>query len=626
MKILIKYIVSLLAFWLLVFLTNRIFFILYQLPIGERIKLNSDLALSFVAGHQLDFATASMFMMPVILFVSLFYIFKIEFLHSVIKFWIGLVLTIYIITSLSDSGLYREWNAKLNMQALEHFKNPSEVFQIISPKLMLFFVTLILLFTFPFYYLYKRKIHPQLLSLDNEKISKRVLKSSAFFVVGVFGAILFIRGGLLGMPINQSVAYFSNDVLANDIAVNPFYNILQDFSIKNNIPDSSVYKFRTNEEAKSIIANDFEIKKDTTIQILKNNRPNIVIIFLESWSADNIQCLDGIEGCTPQFDKLAKEGLLFTQAYSNAYVSDQGIPAVMSGYPSVSRVAIINQPAKVPLLPTITEELKTLEYNTSFLFGGELVYGNIRGYLLEKQFDEMKEVFQIPQYPTGRLGVHDEYTFKELGDMLIKKKEPFLQGYFTQSTHMPYDFIPSDNWKSESNDPEKLYTESVHYSDIHLGKFFDRMKKEKIYENTLFIVVADHSHNSIKQRDPGFPTRHRIPLLFLGGALRDEWKGKNWTRIVSQLDVPATLFAQMDIKSNRYPWSRNIFNPYTPSSAYYVFYGGMGYICDSGFASSHQENPFNISTESNDSVTTKTWLNKALSFQQLVYEDLKNRK
>ncbi|QLH45236.1 MAG: hypothetical protein HWD58_06290 [Bacteroidota bacterium] len=55
--------------------------------------------------------------------------------------------------------------------------------------------------------------------------------------------------------------------------------------------------------------------------------------------------------------------------------------------------------------------------------------------------------------------------------MLRSQPEPFLTGFFTQSTHMPYDFVSTDGWQSTSNDPEKLYTESVHYSDIHLGRF-----------------------------------------------------------------------------------------------------------------------------------------------------------
>jgi len=148
------------------------------------------------------------------------------------------------------------------------------------------------------------------------------MERNSFFLLSVGLGVILIRGGLTNIPINQSVAYFSNDVFANDIAVNPLYNIMQDATIKSTIPETSFYKFRSNEEAKSLILDDYTVTKDSTISVINTSRPNLVFIFLESWSADNVSVLGGIEGCTPQFNALSKEGLLFTQAYSNAYVSE----------------------------------------------------------------------------------------------------------------------------------------------------------------------------------------------------------------------------------------------------------------------------------------------------------------
>jgi phosphoglycerol transferase MdoB-like AlkP superfamily enzyme len=191
---------------------------------------------------------------------------------------------------------------------------------------------------------------------------------------------------------------------------------------------------------------------------------------------------------------------------------------------------------------------------------------------------------------------------------------------------MPYDFTPTDNWHSEANDPEKKYTESVHYADIHLGKFFNEAKNQAWYSNTLFIVVADHSHNTIKQWDGAYPQKSKIPLLLIGGALKQEWNGKTIDRIVSQLDVTSTLLHQMGLSADRYPWSRNMMNPSTPSSAYYVFYGGGGYINEQGFAASHLQNPTNVSSNLTDTTQANALNKKATSFEQLVYEDVRNRK
>ena len=622
MKSLVKYTSFLFLFWFTVFFFNRLFFVLYQMPITGKIKIQSDFYKSFIEGYQLDISTSTILILLPLAFGISYYIFE----HSVLKRMAGglitVLLLVYIITSIGDAGLYKEWNAKINMQALTHFNNPSEVFRIVSTKLILLFVVITSCFFVPFYWLYTRKLHP-VLKTDTETVfKKRLWKGIVFFLLSVGLGVILIRGGLTNIPINQSVAYFSNDVFANDIAVNPLYNIMQDATIKSTIPETSLYKFRSNEDARSLIMADYTVTNDSTISIINTTRPNLVFIFLESWSADNVSVLGGIEGCTPQFNALSKEGLLFTQAYSNAYVSDQGIPAVLSAYPSVSRVAVINQPSKVPALHCLSEDLAPLGYSRSFMFGGDLVYGNLRGYLLEKKFTELIEQKDLTQFPQGRLGVHDEYTYPALLKNLNQKKEPFFQGFFTTSSHMPYDYTASDAWKSPKGDQERPYTEAVHYSDLHMGKFFAEAKKQAWYKNTLFVVVADHSHNTIKQWNPASAMHAHIPLLMLGGALKDEWKGKTWDKIVSQLDIASGILHQMEIPSDHYVWSRNLFNPYTPSSAYYVFFGGAGYINDVGYAASHQGDAKNIATNCIQSNLIMPLHNKAMSFQQLVYEEV----
>lgn len=626
MKKLFIYTLALFVFWLGVFFLLRLFFVLYQLPIGNKIKKDSDLYEAFIQGYQLDFSTSTILLLLPLLAAIAFYIFNKNVLKRLSSHLVLAVLIVYISVALADAGLYREWSAKINMQALDHFKNPVEVIRTLSFKFIGLYLLLLSIFTILSFIVYKNWIFPLLQIPMDLFFNKRLYIGISYLILSGGLAVVVIRGGITNMPINQSIAYFSNDILANDIAVNPLYNLIQDLDIKGKIPDSSVYKFRSNQEAKSFIAKDFENERDTILKIFKTQRPNLVFMFLESWSNDNIGVLGGLKDCTPQFDHLSREGLLFTNAYANAYVSDQGIPAVLSAYPSASRMAITNQPAKVHNLPCISEDLLPLGYSSSFLFGGELVYGNLRGYLLEKNFTDLVEVYNMPQYPKGSLGIQDEHTLQELLIRLGRKKPPFLYGYFSQSTHMPYDFTPSDSYQSDKNDPEKLYTESVHYADFHLGRFFAEARKQVWYDSTIFIVIADHSHNTHAQWELSSAMHHKIPLLMLGGALRDEWKGKRWDHIVSQLDVVGGVLTQMGLDKSRYTWSRNLFNPYLSNSAYFVFYGGVGYVTEKGYASYSQSNRNYIYSNLNDTSLQRNYYNKATSFQQLVYEDVRTRK
>jgi phosphoglycerol transferase MdoB-like AlkP superfamily enzyme len=628
MKSLIKYCTTLFCFWLLLFFINRIFFICYQFPIGLRIAKKEDLYKAIYAGYKLDVSTSAILVGLPLLLALLFYFFQKKIIKQILIVLVSILIFGYNLTAIGDAGIYHEWNAKINVQALAHFQHPSEVLKTISWQLFIIGLLVFTLFNVPFYYLYKKKVHHILTHEPLAFSSKHLIKGLIFLLISAGVIVILIRGGITNIPINQSVAYFSNDVLANDIAINPLYNILQDLTIKSNIPDATIYKTRTNEDAQKIIADDFVTKNDSFPRILNTSRPNLVYLFLESWSADNVGILGGIKNCTPSFDKLSEEGILFKNAYGQAYVSDQGIPAILSAYPSVSRIAIINQPNKVPHLPCITDELLPQGYEASFMFGGDLVYGNLRGYLLEKKFKQLVEDKDLPQYPKGELGIHDEFMFQELLKNLNEKKhQPFLQCFFTTSTHMPYDYeIQKNDWQSVATDPEKKYTEATHYSDKQLGIFFEKAKQQAWYKNTLFVVVADHSHNSIKQWDASSAMRQKIPMLLVGGALQAQWKGKQWQKIVSQLDMNATILSQMNLNTDQYGWSRNMFQSNTPSSAYYVFFGGIGYVNENGFVASQLNNMKHPITKITDTMLTNRMLQKGISFQQLVYEDVRLRK
>lgn len=625
MKRLSVFYVVYIVYFFVVFAIFRSFFIIYQYPFLPKAENIPQLLQSFVAGYRLDLSTACMFILPILVLGTTYSLWQKYFLKKILSVYTFIILLLICNICIADAGIYREWNAKINMQALAHFKHPSEVISTVPTSSIVLFIILTASFTYLFFFLYKKWIYPlfDLPLIVNFK--KRIAYNILFFLAAVYLSIVSIRGGFSGVPINQGVAFYCSNAFCNSAAINPIYNLLQDITIVNVIPDKNSYCISDNEVAKKIIGDSYISCQENITSLLNTSRPNLLFIFLESWSADNVARLGGIQGCTPRFDQWSKNGLLFTNAYANAYVSDQGIPAVLSAYPSASRMAIINQANKVANLPCISEELIKEGYTADFIFGGELVYGNLNGYLISKKFKIHEEV-DYPQYPKGKLGIHDNYMFKELLQSLKTIQQPFIQGFFTVSTHMPYDYENEENlWQSTEQDPEKKYTESVHYSDKYLGAFLDAFSKEKVYENTLIVLVADHSHNSIKQWNPANAMRHKIPLLLLGGALHPQWVGKEFSPIVSQLDIAKTLLNQMHIDDSRYPWSRNILCKQFPSDAYYVFYGGIGYVNTTGYAATYiLDRSYVHHSDMKDSMYN-SMAKKANAFQQLVYENVRLR-
>jgi phosphoglycerol transferase MdoB-like AlkP superfamily enzyme len=171
----------------------------------------------------------------------------------------------------------------------------------------------------------------------------------------VAGILLIgVRGGFQTFPISRSDAVFSTNPVLNDIAVNPTWNIAKDCLeyVANN--RSNPYIEMPDDQAQAIVESLFSVSKDTTLFILTQAKPNVVFIVLESWTAYASKSLGG-DNFTPKFDSLASNGLLFTRCYSNGYISDQGVPAILSSQPCTRRMSLINQAQKARKIPCINE-------------------------------------------------------------------------------------------------------------------------------------------------------------------------------------------------------------------------------------------------------------------------------
>lgn len=608
------FLIRLLLFWVLLFAFYRLVFIVFHyslIPANSR----SEVWLSFWYGLRLDIATACFAItIPYILWVFQQFVKKSFLSKAAIVVSIACIVIVSIL-SIANIKIYGDWGTLLSARALNYLLYPAEVLAFVSIAQLVFLLFIAALFIVGAIFLFRK------MAINfSYVIEKPLLKIVQILIIPVF-LVLGYRGGLQLSPINESSVCYSNAQINNQIATNSIWYLAHSIVEAND--HKNPFVFMDDASAKAIVTNLFSSDSLSGKTILKNKQPNIIIIVLESWTADIIKALGGEENVTPHFDELRKEGLLFTQMYGSGFRTEQGLVAVLSGFPAQPNNSIITTPSKVGQLPTLTKDLVTQGYHSSFYYGGEVEFANMKSYLLNSGFEKMvdKNNFEKNQL-NSKWGAHDEFVFNKQLNELKNEQQPFFSMLLTLSTHEPFEV----NMQTPFNGTEESekFKKAAYYTDNCLFNYFTEAKKQAWYANTLFVLVADHGHHLPKNRNMDYAESRRITALLTGGALLDELKGTTCDKIVNQHDLPATILAMLQQPHTAYGWSRNVFAPTMKEFAYYSNENVLGWI------STKQNIAFPFATyvpeiqAKTDSVLNDSVLTDAKAYLQIMYEHYLN--
>jgi phosphoglycerol transferase MdoB-like AlkP superfamily enzyme len=558
------------GFWIVYFLLCRLAFVCYH---GSKLSgfRAGTVAGIFGYGAYADVSTACyLAVIPYFIWFANS-LFPFRAAATLIRWYSYLFIAVAAVISVADLQVYQEWGTKLNAQALSYLQHPKEAFASTasSPLLLLLFLAFLLAVAGFFLYGWCSK------GLPLGRRPERSLLRLPLFVL--FAGVIFlgIRGSVGVAAMNPSFVYFSEKPFANHAALNASWNLVYDIK----------YYFRQKKNNYVYLAdNDMQGRVDRlmgkgihndTEEILTTKRPNIVVFILESFTADVIGALGAEKGIAPNFDELAKDGLLFTDFYANGYRSSFGVPAVLGGYPSTPEGSILSSPMKMERLPTLCGSLKKAGYATQFHYGGDDRFDDMIAFFQHSGFEKIvdKESFAKKDMDS-KWGAHDQVLFDRVIDDLKRERTPFFSAMFTLSSHEPFEVPMAPVYQGK--DEATLFKNAVHYSDQSIKHFFERARKEPWYKNTLFVFVADHGHHLPLHRDADFiPERYRIPLLLYGDVLKKQYHGMRNPVTASQSDIAATILAQLGLPHDDFQWSNNIFNKNRKNFAYYNFHTGF---------------------------------------------------
>ncbi len=578
MRKLTSLILRLFVFWMLFFFSLRALFLLYHLSLirMEHIALGETL-FAFVKALELDLATTSYILLPafVLLLFSTFF-WKNFFLKLHHLYHCILIVIAALIVS-AELGLYSEWKTKLTFKALSYLSHPQEVFQTASFAQTALLVLIWIAISGAGILLYRKWV---LQYAHMQRWPRSIAAVSALWIL----PLIFIgaRGGFAAIPVSIGSAYYSKHPILNAASVNSLYHFGFSFITSRQNKGTNVFAGMDDAEARLIVKGLHQTEGDSTPIILNNLRPNIVVLLLESWSADLIESLGAEPGITPNFKNLEKGGLLFTRFYASANRSQQAMGSLFAGFPGIPITHIADYPEKFKALPSLSKTLRQQGYESAFYFGGQLNYGNILTFLYHNKIDVIVEGRDLPaSMPRGRLGVHDGFLLPYAAQQMNKLKQPFFSTVFTLSSHSPYDFPMEEviSWPQT----EKPFVNGAYYTDQSLKSFFDEAQKCEWFNNTLFVIMADHSKTSYRNHPLESFEHHKIPLLLYGPALKNEYRGRQMDVICGNTDVPATLLRQLNLPADAFKWSKNFLNQYYRPFAYFELNEGLGWKTEEGF-------------------------------------------
>ena len=407
-----------------------------------------------------------------------------------------------------------------------------------------------------------------------------LFKDSILSIVALAIAVLIIRGGFIYKPLRPIDAskYASCD--NTSLVLNTPFSIIRTFGKSSGIEPKQYYKseqamekvFTPISTPLAAMPADTLAQADSTIV---NGKKNVVIIILESFSEEYVGFLNpDNKGFTPFLDSLSQHCTVY-QGMSNGKRSIEAIPAILAGMPSIMFEPFITSPYATNKIEGLPEVLKRHGYHTSFFHGAYNGSMNFDAFVQSVGVDHYygKNEFNAEcgdKGYDGNWGIFDEPFLQFMAKKISTFQQPFFTSVFTISSHHPYT-MPEEH-VGEFPEGKHPILQVVAYSDYALRQFFATASQTEWYNNTVFVITADHTAPPISSKYSTGYNVYKVPMLVFDPA-NDTHIVKN--RILQQADIKPTLIDYLGINEKTFSFGKSVLNPANPE--YHISYGSSAY-------------------------------------------------
>ena len=541
------------ALTLLFFSTCRLLFYIFNSTI-----LPSATALDFLYGLKFDLSAAMYvntlvwltYILPLSIRLKIGYLFfqKITFIVS--NF-------IALSFELGDIGYFRFANRRMVLSDFALFKNTLSMI----PTLLIqnwYLALLGLVSLFIFNTLYKKT------TLSSPPLKTYWLTQILLFIFGIVIFIVAARGGLQHRPLTPlSSAEFASDLRLMPLVSNTTLNVIH----------SSGQRFLAEKTYMSDTAAEHIYPVFIKPHPNSSFRPvNVVVIAIESCGKEYSAFFNsnkmGYQGFTPVLDSIAQQSLYCENTFANGLRSTQGVAAISTGLPSLMEDPFMFSPYQSNLLDGLGAHLRRKGYNTAFFHGahrGSMDFDKFAPLTGFSHFYAREDFPEKEGDYDGTWGIWDEPMFQFMLNKLNVTPQPFYGMIFTLTSHHPY-AVPT--WFEKKYPTLEPVERATLYTDWTLGQFFAEAKKQPWFENTLFVISADHTgaHSTVAEYQT-VVGRFKIPILFYKP---NEIKPTVLPRVGQQIDIAPSVLDFLHYDAPYLSFGRSIFTPLSINNDFYA--------------------------------------------------------
>lgn len=530
---------------------------------GEETFTASDMMAVAWNGLSLDLSTALYFLIvPFLLIVASVWVKMPQWAFNIYN---GIVAIVFSLAFIADTSLYGFWKFKLDASCLQYLETPTEAMASVTTGYLLVRLVMLVILVALVYIVYT---YPK----NHFKPSRHRIVETLAYLLLIPLIIIGIRGGLDESTTNIGQVYYSQKQFLNHSAINPVFSFLSSIGKSGDYIVS--YDYYTEKECEKQTKGLFFTTSDDNDTLLNTQRPNIVIIIMESCGGQFTE-LGGHPEITPRLNALAQEGIYFSECYANSWRTDKGVVSILSGYPAFPITSVMKIPEKSRKLPSIASSLQANGYATSFLYGGDINFTNMRSYVMGTGFEKLrwKTDFSREEQSSAQWGVRDDLMMGSLLDEIRNEKHNhWMKTLLTLSSHEPWDV------------PTKVLDDEVYnafnYLDGCIGQLVDSLQATPIWDNLLLVILPDHGYR-YKGIDESTRLYNHIPMIWVGGAVKEP---RCIEQVCNQSDLAATLLGQLRIDHQVFTFSRDVLSTvYQLPMAWHTYNNGVSLFDSTGF-------------------------------------------